>query len=83
MSHYTFSVPCDERGTTVVWAMHDHRRKALKGADDLLRYTDSALTAKTKEMNRLLNEEVPYFRCSEEKFVGIPVPLIDLSYVLY
>ena len=81
--HYTFSVPCDERGTTVVWAMHDNRRKALKDADDLLRYTDSALTAKTKEMNRQLNEEVPYFRCSEEKFVEILLPLVNLPNVLY
>lgn len=80
--HYTFSVPCDERGTTVVWAMHDHRRKALKDADDLLRYTDSALTAKTKEMNRLLNEEVPYFRCSEEKFVEIYYYLWSI-YLMY
>ena len=80
--HYTFSVPCDERGTTVVWAMHDNRRKALKDADDLLRYTDSALTAKTKEMNRQLNEEVPYFRCSEEKFVEIYYYLWSI-YLMY
>ncbi len=80
--HYTFSVPCDDRGTTVVWAMHDNRRDALRDASDLLRYTESALTAKTQEMNRQLNEEVPYFRCSEEKFVEIYYYLWSI-YLMY
>lgn len=79
---YTLSVPCDDQGTTVVWAMNDSRRQALKDASDLLRHTESALLAKTREMNRQLNEEVPYFRCSEAKFVDIYYYLWSI-YLMY
>jgi hypothetical protein len=79
---YTLSVPCDDQGTTVVWAMNDSRRQALKDASDLLRHTESALLAKTREMNRQLNEEVPYFRCSEAKFVDIYYYLWSI-YMMY
>ena len=79
---YTLSVPCDDQGTTVVWAMNDSRRQALMDASDLLRHTESALLAKTREMNRQLNEEVPYFRCSEAKFVDIYYYLWSI-YLMY
>ena len=82
VQHYTFSVPCDSQGTTVVWAMHDDRETALKDASLLIQYTDSALAAKTKEMNRQLNEEVPYFRCSDKKFVDIYYYLWSI-YLMY
>ena len=82
VQHYTFSVPCDSQGTIVVWAMHDDRQTALKDASLLLKYTDSALAAKTKEMNRQLNEEVPYFRCSDQKFVDIYYYLWSI-YLMY
>ena len=61
--------------------MHDDRQVALKDASLLLKYTDSALAAKTKEMNRQLNEEVPYFRCSDNKFTEIYYYLFDLTYI--
>lgn len=82
VQHYSFSVECDRSGTTVVWAMHDDRQTALKDADNLLKYTDSALASKTQEMNRQLNEEVPYFRCSERKFVNIYYYLWSI-YMMY
>lgn len=82
VQHYTFRVPCDSNGTTVVWAMHDEREVALKDAGNLMKYKDSALEAKTKEMNRQLNEEVPYFRCSDKKFVDIYYYLWSI-YLMY
>ena len=82
VQHYSFTVPCDRSGTTVVWAMHDDRQVALKDASLLLKYTDSALAAKTKEMNRQLNEEVPYFRCSDNKFTEIYYYLWSI-YLMY
>jgi hypothetical protein len=62
--------------------MHDDRQVALKDASLLLKYTDSALAAKTKEMNRQLNEEVPYFRCSDNKFTEIYYYLWSI-YLMY
>jgi len=82
VQHYRFRVPCDRSGTTVVWAMHDDRQQALSDASNLLQYQDSALAAKTKDMNQLLNDEVPYFRCSDKKFVDIYYYLWSI-YLMY
>lgn len=71
VQHYSFTVPCDEKGTVVSWAMNDDRDSALTASQELLRNHGSALSAKTGEMNRLLNEEIPWFRCPDPKFVDI------------
>lgn len=82
VQHYTFTVPCDEDGTTVVWAMHDDPKVAIQDAKDLLNNADKELVAKTTEMNRQLNEEVPYFRCSDKKFEDIYYYLWSI-YMMY
>ncbi len=68
---YRFRVACDGEGTTVSWAMHDEEKVALKLGREILENDGDWLVGKTKEMNRLLNEEVPWFRCPDEKFVEI------------
>lgn len=68
---YSFSVPCDREGTSVSWAMHDEPDVAVKAARDILLNHKVRLAEKTTEMNRQLNEEVPWFRCPDQKFVNI------------
>lgn len=82
VQHYTFTVPCDQEGTIVSWSMHDARAVALKSARDVLRNGRPWLAAKTAEMNRQLNDEIPWFRCPDEKFVDIYYYLWSL-YLMY
>lgn len=69
--HYRFEVPCDSRGVTVAWAMHDDHRTAMANADAIRNNPVPMLAAKTAEMNRQLNEEIPWFRCPDERVVDI------------
>ncbi len=82
IQHYRFSVPCGPDGTTVSWAMHDDAAVAERAARDIAENDRPLLAAKTAEMNRLLNEEIPYFRCPDEKFVDIYYYLWAL-YLMY
>ena len=79
---YLFEVPCDARGTTVSWAMNDDPKGALKAARRIIARDREMLAAKTAEMNRLLNEEIPQFRCSDPKFEEIYYYLWSL-YLMY
>ncbi|MGJ8695812.1 MAG: hypothetical protein ACSHYF_05800 [Verrucomicrobiaceae bacterium] len=80
--HYTLSLPCDPQGTTVSWAMHDDQKTALTSARNIIQNTQPYLTAKTAEMNRQLNDEIPHFRCPDQKFVDIYYYLWSL-YLMY
>lgn len=80
--HYSFQVPCDQEGTVVTWAMNDKEEVACRHAKALAREPNQWLKRKTKEMNRLLNEEVPFFRCPDRKFVDIYYFLWSL-YLMY
>tara|TARA_R110002096_G_scaffold54517_22_gene140692 strand:- start:7221 stop:9425 length:2205 start_codon:yes stop_codon:yes gene_type:complete len=82
VQHYTFSVPCDGEGTTVSWAMHDDRDFAVQAARDIIRHDAAWLSAKTAELNRQLNEEIPWFRCPDKKLVDIYYYLWSL-YLMY
>ena len=82
VQHYTFTIDCDNKGTAVSWAMHDDRKVAIKSARNIIENHKSWLAAKTTEMNRQLNEEVPWFRCSDTKFVDIYYYLWSL-YLMY
>ena len=79
---YEFEVPCDGDGVVLVWAMHDQYLEALKDAAVVLSKPREAMTAKTREMNRQLNNEIPYFRCSDRKFEDIYYYLWSL-YLMY
>lgn len=82
VQHYEFTVPCDEDSTVVSWAMHDKANVAVKSAKDILRHHEEWLSEKTLAMNRLLNEQVPWFRCPDEKFVDVYYYLWSL-YLMY
>lgn len=80
--HYTFQVPCDQNGTTVSWAMHDDPEAALGAARDIIENHRPWLAERTAEMNRQLNDEIPWFRCPDEKVVDIYYYLWSL-YLMY
>lgn len=79
---YEFDVPCDSKGVTVAWAMHDDGQQALDNAMTVLRNPSDAVAAKTRDVNRQLNEEIPWFRCSDRKFEDIYYYLWSL-YLMY
>lgn len=79
---YEFEVPCDASGVTLVWAMHDEARQSMAAAISVLRTSRESLLAKTREMNRQLNDEIPWFRCSDRKFEDIYYYLWSL-YLMY
>ena len=68
---YRFEIPCDNNGVTVSWAMDDNRETAIIKAMDIVSNARHLLASKTKEMNLLLNNEIPQFRCSDSKFEEI------------
>lgn len=79
---YEFEVPCDSNGVLLVWAMHDDYHQGLENATTLISEPREAMITKTREMNRQLNEEIPWFRCSNRKFEDIYYYLWSL-YLMY
>ena len=80
--HYTFSIPCDSKGTVISWAMHDDEATAIQAGHDIIEHPADALAEKTTSMNQLLNDEIPWFRCPDSKFVDIYYYLWSL-YLMY
>jgi len=89
---YEFELPCNSEGVAVVWAMNDDAQKAKKDAMAILGSSKaiaesrvavrSAMIAKTREINRQLGKEIPWFRCSDKKFEDIYYYLWAL-YLMY
>jgi predicted HNH restriction endonuclease len=82
IQHYSFSIPCDRKGIVVSWAMHDEEASAIEAATNIIQNHQSLLSKKTAEMNRLLNDEIPHFRCPDKRFVDIYYYLWSL-YLMY
>ncbi len=68
---YSFTVPCDSNGLSLVWAMDDVYTQAVANVETLLADPASEMAAKTLHMNDLLNEQIPYFRCSDQDIVDV------------
>lgn len=79
---YEFDVPCDSTGVAIGWAMHDTFSHALAAARTVVREPRRAVAAKTSEVNRQLNQEIPWFRCSDKRFEDIYYYLWSL-YLMY
>lgn len=93
---YEFEVSCDHRGVALVWAMHDQPQQALRKVTAVLgndtativdgypmpHIAEGWMLTKTRDMNRRLNEDIPYFRCSDQKFEDIYYYLWSL-YLMY
>jgi len=68
---YRFEIPCDSNGVTVSWAMDDNQATAIKKAREIVLRAEESLASKTDEMNLLLSNGIPQFRCSDPKFEDI------------
>jgi hypothetical protein len=64
---YVFSVPCDSSGVSIFYSMGDDYGETVSRIRSVLADPKVALHAKTDFMNDLLNQQVPYFRCSSEE----------------
>ena len=82
IQHYSFSVPCDKSGTVVSWAMNDDPKKASQDSREISHRHSGWLKAKTLLINQQLNDEIPWFRCPDKKFVDIYYYLWAL-YLMY
>jgi len=79
---YSFEVPCDSKGVALTWAMDDEYAMALGRTREVLADPASKLAGKTKNMNDLLNYQIPYFRCSDQDIVDIYYYLWSI-YLMY
>ena len=80
---YSFDVLVDERGTTVSWGMDDQYAHALAAVQTVLANPAKQLAAKTAAVNGVLNDVVPYFRCSYHDIVKIYYYLWSLYLMLF
>ena len=83
VQNYEFSLSCDREGTVVSWAMHDDPERAIRAARRIIVDHESLLSAKTAECNRELNDEIPWFRCPDQRFVDIYYYLWALFLMYY
>ena len=81
--NYTFQFSVDQSGTTLSWAMDSDYSTAWKDANTVLQDSSLFLKAKSNKMNGLLNNEIPYFRCSDDDIVKVYYFLqaLNLMYV--
>ena len=82
IQHYGFTVECDSRGTSVGWGMGDQELETIAKVRFAVKDRLRLMAQKTAVMNQLLNEQVPWFRCPDEKFVDIYYYLWAL-YLMY
>ena len=80
---YTFTLPLDTMGTTLSWTMADDKISAIDAVQDVLADPEEHMEVKTHKMNDLLNNVVPYFRCSDDEIVKIYYFLWSLHLMYY
>jgi hypothetical protein len=79
---FTLKVPAG-KPVTLVHAVGDDYATALRGIKAALASPREAMLAKTKMMNDLLNEQIPYFRCSDPLAVKTYYYLWALYFMYY
>ena len=80
---YTFTLPLDTEGTTLSWTMSDDQSSAVDAVQEVLADPSGHMEEKTSKMNNLLNNVVPYFRCSDDDIVKIYYYLWSLHLMYY
>ena len=80
---YTFSVQLDSQGIIMSWAMDDEWSRALGAVQEIQANPSEHMIAKTTKMNDLLNNIVPYFRCSDAGIVKIYYFLWSINLMYY
>ena len=80
---YNFTLSLDTKGTTLSWTMADDKVSAIDAVQDVLAGPEEQMEMETHTMNNLLNNVVPYFRCSDEEIVKIYYFLWSLHLMYY
>ena len=80
---YSFEIPCDSQGATLSWSMHDDENTAKNTGRETSLLAPALLKEKTVEMNNILGQEIPQFRCSDSKFEDIYYYLWSLHMMYY
>jgi len=81
--NYSFQIPCDENGVAIAFAMGDDYENTVTRVDSVLSDPEAYLFEKTDYMNDLLNEQIPYFRCSDEQVEQVYYYLWSLYFMYY
>jgi hypothetical protein len=82
--YYRFTLDCDRRNPAVLtYALGDDYTETVSRSKKVLAGADKALDAKTTFMNDLLNEQIPYFRCSDENVVKTYYYLWSLYFMYF
>ena len=80
---YTFSLPLDSDGLDLSWTMAEDKQEAVRAVQEVLADTIKFRREKTDRMNDMLNNLVPYFRCSDEEVVKVYYFLWSLHLMYY
>ena len=68
---------------TLTYAQHDQYKTALSRSQKVLSSPQKALEAKSSWFNGLLNEQIPYFRCSDQVAVNTYYYLWSLYFMYF
>ena len=69
--NYSFPFHVSSNSLSLVWAMDDEYSEALVDINNLLSDPELAKSNKTVYINDILNQQIPYFRCSDQNIVDI------------
>ncbi|OXU15736.1 PA14 domain-containing protein [Sedimentisphaera salicampi] len=82
--HYNLKLECNGKTAVVLtYALGDDYDETVKNTKSLLKDAKGGLAAKTEFINDLLNEQVPYFRCSNEDVVKTYYYLWSLYFMYF
>lgn len=81
---YTFTVPVSpEKPTTITYAVGDKFSTVKRGMQQALKNVEKVRDTKTRYINDLLNQQIPYFRCSDELVVKTYYYLWSLYFMYF
>lgn len=81
--NYSFEVDCDSDGVVVSWLIDDDANKAKEAVKSVVDDAVTKMEEKTARMNSIFNDEVPYFRCSDDDIVKVYYFLNAINLMYY
>lgn len=66
---YSFWLECGDKPLVLAYAAGNERDDVTARVRRTIQFAQREMDAKTSQMNRLLNEQIPYFRCSDKSVV--------------
>ena len=68
---FDFTIDCDSLGAAIFYSIGDNYGEVISNIKSVRGNVEKALSYKTNYMNQLLNNQIPYFRCSDQSIVDI------------